>query len=100
MELTIDLLSTEVAVATLGMLASESLKKDKQILFYVDEEGFIRAVNTYTLNLLALEETQAIKVLNALGRSKEEIINFLRDRQQLHIETEKTGTAEVPSAQP
>ena len=96
MELSIDLLSTDIAVVTLGALAAESLKKDRQILMYVDGEGFVRAANSHILNLLEIEETQAIKVLNALGKSKEEIISFLRERQQLQTETERTDNPEAP----
>jgi hypothetical protein len=100
MNLTIDMLSDDRSVITLGVIAADELAKDGCIMFYSDDDGYVRATNTYLVNLLSLDEAVAIKVLNALGKSREEIINFLKDRQQAHTEMEKTDTTEDPSERP
>jgi hypothetical protein len=97
MDLTLDLLSTPEAIATLGVMAAEELKKDGYILFYSDEQGSVRASNAYVLNLFEMDEVVAIKVLNAAGKSRDEIIEFVKERQSAQTEREKTNSSEDPS---
>jgi hypothetical protein len=97
MELTIDLVSTDVGIATLGSIAAESLKYADYVMFYVDSDGLVRATNTHVLNLREMEEAAAIKVLAAYGKSREEIIEFLKQMEQERTEREKTDNPVIPS---
>jgi hypothetical protein len=100
MELTIDLISTDIGIATLGTIAAEALKFTDYVMFYVDAEGLVHASNTHVINLRTIEESTAVKVLAACGKSRDEIIKFLQEREQERIEMEKTDKVEVPSERP